>query len=692
MNRRKAFFFFLISLGICSLFAFFLPFPDNIVSNYQKTYVDARILKYGETGKILKNLNLILPIENKRYAEGPEANPLEVAKRAIKDHRKWVNINKYKKYKKKGDFCYLEVEFEGPEVPFFVLAKKEGEWGTELSTAIRKNRKIVPFFLDLSGPDIPLQFVIVNKNDLFTIHNIAFLQDGYHPIIYSDSISFSRTLSAVKKDMYELKSSLIVFQPHEKPKHLKFELQFQKSGMTGMSKFLKKQGSSHIKMTSRSQHPLILKKEKENDNLAEMSKGKLPIISINVQKNDLYSDKYGILKNFDEHGRDWERLCYVQYFREGEQVITGFSGLRLQGGDPGRKKGLINFRLFFRKEYGQSRVEGSKIFDRPMGDIKRLAIKQSEWEKWPLNSPLAYDISHKIGAWAPPTEPVIFYLNGEKLGLYYVVPHLGERQIEEMLPAGDYQYYRWRGTQHKADLLFFWDQFWMKFKNIEKLTKEYAEQFFDLDNLTNQIFSYLYNGTEDYCQGVAVKDTAERSKMFWLSWDMDHSFADISIEFRKKKDIKREKWEQPPSIATFFTPETNKSKHYCPRVHLFRRLVNDDPVFREQVRDVFMEIMNHRVSDETVSELLYEAWSDLTKANYIYRDEYIGTLSDFFHHRKLVLIKQMEQVLPTAPVKTCRVDADHYPISVDGYTKMKRYNGYYFPGSVLSLEADTHST
>jgi hypothetical protein len=49
--------------------------------------------------------------------------------------------------------------------------------------------------------------------------------------------------------------------------------------------------------------------------------------------------------------------------------------------------------------------------------------------------------------------------------------------------------------------------------------------------------------------------------------------------------------------------------------------------------------------------------------------------SDFFHHRK--------QVLPTAPVKTWRVDADHYPISVDGY---------YFPGSVLSLEADTHST
>ncbi len=384
----------------------------------------------------------------------------------------------------------------------------------------------------------------------------------------------------------------------------------------------------------------------------------------------------------------------MQYFREGEQVIAGFSGLRLQGGDPGRKKGLINFRLFFRKEYGKSRVKGSKIFDRPMGDIKRLAIKQSEWERWPLNSPLAYDISHEIGAWTPPTEPVIFYLNGENLGLYYVVPHLGERQIEEMLPEGEYRYYRWRGAQHMGDRLFFWDEFWVRLKNVEKITEKYAEQFFDLDNLTSQIFSYLYNGTGDFCQGITVKDTAEEAKMFWLSWDMDHSFVDVKVDLniRNEENTQRERWEQPPFIATFFTPETKGDKHYCPRVHLFRRLVNDDPIFREKAKERFMEIMNHRISDETVSELLYEVWSDLTKANYNYRDEYISAVSGFLSHRKQFIIKQMEQDLETGPVRSCNVDADNFPISVDGYTKMKRYEGYYFPGSILSLEAEANST
>ncbi|MFW2367108.1 MAG: CotH kinase family protein, partial [Desulforhopalus sp.] len=359
----------------------------------------------------------------------------------------------------------------------------------------------------------------------------------------------------------------------------------------------------------------------------------------------------------------------------------------------GREKGLVNFRVFFREEYGKSIVKGSKLFDRPIGDIKRLAIKQSEWKKWPLNSPLAYAISHEMGAWAPPTEPVIFYLNGEKLGLYYIVPHLGEKQLEQMLPKGEYQYYRWRGAQHPADREFFLQEFWMKINGDQglEITEEYAEQSFDLENLSNQIFSYIYNGTGDFCQGIAAKSTSEGAKMFWLSWDMDHSFIDVQREIYDKRDINRERWEQPPYLTDFFTQETKESNHYCPRVRLFRRLVNDDPFFRDKVKERFMEIMNHLVSDEKISQLLYETWQDLTGAKYSFRDEYISVLSDFFRHRKQFIIQQMEKSLPVAPVKTCNVDSDIFPISVDGYTKTKRYEGYYFPGSIVSLETDVNS-
>ena len=489
MDKKKAFIVFLIAMGVCALFAFFLPFSKEVVSNYQRQHVAATMLKYGETGKILKNLNLILPVENKTKNEGPESNVLEVIERAAKERHKWVWLDEYKKYKNHGVFCYFEIESSGPAFPLSFYTRRSEKWGVESTFKITSDRKIYVVFLDHSGPDIPVHFIFNNSAAPVTIYSMAFLQTGYHPIVYSDNLSFSRLISRTPVENLGVDSSSLTVFPGKKITVIPTSLHFMEDWKAGVSKFEKKRGNTHIAMTPKSQHPLIANKQTSKKEMADLSKEGLPIISIEVQEEDLYSDDYGILKNYDNHGRDWERLCHVQYFKGGEIEIDTFSGLRLQGGDPGREKGLINFRIFFRKDYGKSRIEGSKIFSRDPGFIKRLAIKQSEWEKWPLNSPLAYDISHEIGAFAPPTEPVILYLNGENLGLYYVVPHLGEKQIQEMLPAGNYQYYRWRGTLHKADEIFFQTEFWDKlYGKKENFTEQYAEQFFDLENLTNQIF------------------------------------------------------------------------------------------------------------------------------------------------------------------------------------------------------------
>lgn len=692
MNKKKALIFFLTSMAACGMLAFFLPFSEEVVSSYQKQQVDATMLNHGETGKILKDLNLILPTEKQNKEAGPKSNVLEVIERAAKDRNKWIWLDQYKKYQSQGVFCYFEIESPGPEFSLSFLTRKSGKWVIEFAFPITSDRKIYVVFLDHSGSEIPLQFILANRTAPFTIHSMAFLQNGYHPIIYSDRPSFFHLLSHVTKNDYSLSSTALTILPSEKDRILPANLHFQESWKTGVSKFEKKRGNTHIAMTPRSKHPLIANKKTEPLNLANLSKEGLPIISIEVQDADLYSDDYGILTNFDEHGRDWERLSHVQYFKEGKRVIDCFTGLRLQGGDPGRKKGLINFRLFFREEYGKARIEGSKIFTRKTSDIKRLAIKQAEWEQWPLNSPLAYDISHEIGALAPPTESVILYLNGKSLGLYYVVPHLGEKQIEEMLPEGNYQYYRFRGALHDADKEFFQTEFWERLYNREeKLTERYAEQFFDLENLTNQLFSYLYNGTGDFCQGVAVKGTAPQSKMFWLSWDMDWSFVDKNVDISKTDLIQRERWEQPPDLGLLFTKEDENKPHYCPRVRLFRKLVNSDPVFREKVKESFMEIMNHRLPDETINQLLYEAWADLSKASHPHRDAFIGNVSDFLRHRKHFLIKQMEDIFLTPSAQPCNVDAGAFPFKVDGYTKRKRYEGYYFPGSVIKITADSNA-
>jgi hypothetical protein len=163
--------------------------------------------------------------------------------------------------------------------------------------------------------------------------------------------------------------------------------------------------------------------------LASRSEKTVPILAIDVDDADLYSQESGILKNFEGHGREWERVSLVRLYRQGKEVVNSFTGIRLHGGGPGRAKGVINFRLYFRDQYGTPEVDSKDIFDRDIGAVKRLVVKQSEWEKWPLNSPIAYDIAHRLGALAPPTELVQLYLNGRHLGQYYLVPHPGESNL-----------------------------------------------------------------------------------------------------------------------------------------------------------------------------------------------------------------------------------------------------------------------
>ena len=142
MTRKRAFFCFLLSVGVCSLFAIYLPFSESVVSSYQEKSVDTTILKYGETGKILKDLNLILPVEKRSRLKGPGSNVTEVIERATKDRRKWVLLDKYKKYQTKGIFCYFEIETKGLKIPFAVRIQKGGKWEKH-KYEIKDNRKIL---------------------------------------------------------------------------------------------------------------------------------------------------------------------------------------------------------------------------------------------------------------------------------------------------------------------------------------------------------------------------------------------------------------------------------------------------------------------------------------------------------------------------------------------------------------------
>ena len=684
MKDPKHLFIFIVLIAACIVMSFFSPFSSETVSQFQKKSVAAPYLNSGETGKILKMLNVLYPIERQSTHTEYNQNVEDVLERAVNDRNQWLQMDKYSGYKETGVFCYFELETNAPKIPFVAQAKIEGEWQEQASLFINKTRRVYPFFIDATGNEIPFQLIVFSKTDLLKIRSMVFIQNGYHPLIFTDPVSLHRFTSNTDNENFTINASGLVIQPSKNPHLFRHLLKFKKLWMVGVSKFQEKQGQSNIDLIAGSFHPLLKNLSITDEQLSHISKNSVPVLAIEADEDDLYSDKNGILKNHEGHGKSWERISYIRFARDGENVFKEFSGLRLQGGAPARQQGFLNFRILFRGEYGRARLGGSTLFDGAAGDIKRLAVIKSYWDKWPANDPIAYDISRHIGVLAPPTELIKLYLNGKDLGLYYLLPHLGETQITSLLPGDDYKYYRYRSNQHSSNEYFFAADLSLKINTINPISESYAQQYFDLDNLTSQLFSYLYNGTTDYCQGIALKEKSPDSKMIWFSWDVDQSFIDFDLEIKKWVD-ERESWEQHPHLDEFIGQESENERHYCPRVHLFRRLVNEDPAFRQKVKHKFAEIMNHLTTDEYINKLLYDYWDQLGMAQYPHRDEYISNLSDYFQGRKPFIFKQIETYFPSPPAQKCSVSANRYPVIVDGYLKNKPYEGNYFPGAILKV-------
>ncbi len=420
------------------------------------------------------------------------------------DRKKWLKTGSYG-LSRLWVFCYFEMSSEQERVPFIVSINDNGEWKKIESFSLKSGKIIYPFFLDFNKEKLSLDFYFRNKEKSVEIKSIVFMQPKFHPIVYYDPISYLKFVSKAKKSNYELDSNAIRILPSDLGTHYKVDLSFKNKGVDGISKYQKKQGRSRIEITTKEHQPLLNQLTLASKGLQQKSIEGLPTLAIDIREEDLFSEQFGILKNYTGHGRDWERLAYVRYFRDGEQILNTFTGLRLAWRGTGSRTRFGEFPyLFSGSEYGDSSIEQQTIFPHTKGEIKRLTVKQSQWEKWPLNSPISYELGDYLGALTPPTELVQLYLNGKSRGLYYVVPHLGENQIGLLFPDLDLKYFRYRGRQHDADYHFLQNDFWYLLSKAEIIDENFASRYFDLDNLIAQIVT-LYLQAQKIFQGVILK-------------------------------------------------------------------------------------------------------------------------------------------------------------------------------------------
>lgn len=405
-----------------------------------------------------------------------------------------------------------------------------------------------------------------------------------------------------------------------------------------------------------------------------------PIVSVVLDKDDLYHPDKGIIPNKTSRGRYWERPAYFSYYDEnGRLAFASMVGMRIHGGK--RVQLYSSFRLYFRKKYGISRFtefQPEIKFSSNSVPLKRLIVHHTAWPPggWVFNNPLAYDISRRIGCVVPETKLTLLFVNGVDQGIHFLVPQINDGLLKSYFGHKDFVSYKFRSENSWESQVFYNEKLWKPTTSHDKLTMEEVGKHIDLDNLARHLFSFAFCGTTDFYQGIGVLDKSNPdNKLFWINWDMDHSFFDISV-----RSVNRELWEQNGWHLIY------KQSHYkIGRTRLFSRLLNEDPAYRDFVISLSMDLMNHRINQKYLQERLKHYENMLV--NYGQSDlRYIKKLNLFFKNRPAFLRDEMRDMFKLGPSFSCRVKG---PLGIkyiiDDYPEDTDYQGYYFEGNKITV-------
>ena len=139
----------------------------------------------------------------------------------------------------------------------------------------------------------------------------------------------------------------------------------------------------------------------------------------------------GLLRNKLAHGQEWEREGSVSYFEDGRLIFASGVGVRIHGGGSRITAPRPGFRLYFRRKYGPREAPPGVFFSPAAQPVRRIIVHDDVRRfgklDWHFANPLAYDIARAIGAIAPETKPVRFFLNGEYYGPFVLTERFDER-------------------------------------------------------------------------------------------------------------------------------------------------------------------------------------------------------------------------------------------------------------------------
>ncbi len=257
----------------------------------------------------------------------------------------------------------------------------------------------------------------------------------------------------------------------------------------------------------------------------------IPSISVVTDLPNLFDPATGIYVNALEHGEDWERFSSVELIDpSGKPGFNINAGLRIRGGysrhDSYPKHA---FRLFFREEYGASKLNYPLFEDEGVDEFDKIDLRCEQNYAWSndgncarntaVREVVVRDIQGKMGQPYTRSRYYHLYLNGMYWGLYqtqersearYAASYLGgsPEDYDVIKVNGDYSYtieatdgttasfqkiYELCNTGFTTNAAYFN----LEGKDQNGKPKKGAEVLVDIDNLIDYMQLTFYTGNFD---------------------------------------------------------------------------------------------------------------------------------------------------------------------------------------------------
>jgi formylglycine-generating enzyme required for sulfatase activity len=402
----------------------------------------------------------------------------------------------------------------------------------------------------------------------------------------------------------------------------------------------------------------------------------VPIVSLAVDEADLTDAATGLFPNKMKHGREWEREGSVSYFEGGRLRFASGVGVRIHGGSSRIVAPRNGFRLYFRREYGPREVPPGVLFSPEAQPIRRLVIhddvrRGSDRVPWHFVNPLAYDIARAVGAIAPETKPVRFYLNGQYYGPFVLTERFDERYFAAHLGYDDI-------LLNQEAMNELWE--WVRATRPLRMTN--VAEHVNIESLTRWFLAVAFCATRDAYQGPGqyLDETKARGGWFWVNWDMDQSFRDWDLDSYQYL------------LERIGEPRRGRNDAE-PRARILTDLLSGDEEYRQYFKRVVQKALNHQVTQPFLDER-YRHYLDTAARLRIEHLDYIAPLRQFLEKRRTFFRHITEQWLNSAPSQPVTLTAPPgISLLIEDERVATGYAGMYFPDVVMTVDvADEHRT